>query len=581
MFKTPLIKLASLGLLMVGAHADCVVPNGEAPNTGVNMTPILTVGFLNNIRTQIDCTGLNCEIIAEATASPGEPDILVGRTVIGTKTQTTVAIWGDDSSTLEKDGAGPDEVINLHVVDDSGVLWDLNVNGVNGDSLSYQINAAWPLVFSDITRCTDTTADIQGCTEADACNFNADATEDDGTCAYAVENYDCDGACLNDEDNDQVCDELEVPGCTDASACNFNADADATDDDGSCTYADTVYDCDGNCLADADEDGVCDENETGGCTNKRADNYNSAATQDDGSCTMPGGTAAEQKRKRGKNFAKSQLSKVNDMLGESADSIMDDLDNLAASEEAKPNFGNIMKKLNRRGVEDADLTDDDKKARASLLRAGMAETKGAGKDAMIVPVVNDKLLPKRFKAKLEAANIANLELKYGKQRSIDDVQAIEISTSGTEICGDADIRLDALTQAVEVILETKDSVSLKCSDADTPVSILQLVDDPDATDDLLNYKYKCWEGSAWGDEQSVAQYGEFTCNGIETFVLSDTGTPPEEGYNCDSKEQEWLEQGCACGGDSNVPADNAGSTAWCGNLKTEWQTNCEAAQCSA
>jgi len=38
-------------------------------------------------------------------------------------------------------------------------------------------------------------------------------------------------------------------GCTDATACNF--DADATDDDGSCTYADAGYDCDGNCLADA------------------------------------------------------------------------------------------------------------------------------------------------------------------------------------------------------------------------------------------------------------------------------------------------------------------------------------------
>ena len=42
---------------------------------------------------------------------------------------------------------------------------------------------------------------------------------------------DCDG-CLNDSDDDGVCDELEIAGCTDASSCNY--DPAATDDDGSC-----------------------------------------------------------------------------------------------------------------------------------------------------------------------------------------------------------------------------------------------------------------------------------------------------------------------------------------------------------
>ena len=56
--------------------------------------------------------------------------------------------------------------------------------------------------------------------------------------------------CLNDTDGDGVCDELEINGCTDSTACNY--DASATDDDGSCTYADEFYDCDGNCLNDTD-----------------------------------------------------------------------------------------------------------------------------------------------------------------------------------------------------------------------------------------------------------------------------------------------------------------------------------------
>ena len=47
--------------------------------------------------------------------------------------------------------------------------------------------------------------------------------------------YDCDGNCLVDTDSDGVCDELEVEGCTDAAACNYAAEA--TEDDGTCEYA--------------------------------------------------------------------------------------------------------------------------------------------------------------------------------------------------------------------------------------------------------------------------------------------------------------------------------------------------------
>ena len=52
---------------------------------------------------------------------------------------------------------------------------------------------------------------------------------------YAADGYDCDGNCLADADGDGVCDPFEVAGCQDDMACNYNADA--TDDDGSCEYA--------------------------------------------------------------------------------------------------------------------------------------------------------------------------------------------------------------------------------------------------------------------------------------------------------------------------------------------------------
>lgn len=59
-------------------------------------------------------------------------------------------------------------------------------------------------------------------------------------------------------------------GCTDAFACNFNPEA--TEEDGSCIYAWDGFDCDGNAVAVA------------GCTNPDAVNYNSNADTDDGSC---------------------------------------------------------------------------------------------------------------------------------------------------------------------------------------------------------------------------------------------------------------------------------------------------------
>tara|TARA_B110001469_G_C9612045_1_gene304490 strand:+ start:59 stop:1525 length:1467 start_codon:yes stop_codon:yes gene_type:complete len=48
-----------------------------------------------------------------------------------------------------------------------------------------------------------------------------------------------------------------LAGCIDTSACNYNISA--FEDDGSCEYPLYPYDCDNNCLNDADENGICDE----------------------------------------------------------------------------------------------------------------------------------------------------------------------------------------------------------------------------------------------------------------------------------------------------------------------------------
>ena len=92
----------------------------------------------------------------------------------------------------------------------------------------------------------------------------------------------CGGTCDQDDNEDGICDFLQVEGCTNPEACNFMPEAYI--DDNTCFYTNLGYDCDGQCLQDADGDGVCDPFEIPGCSELGNPNYNPFATDDDGSC---------------------------------------------------------------------------------------------------------------------------------------------------------------------------------------------------------------------------------------------------------------------------------------------------------
>ncbi|MEC8361299.1 MAG: hypothetical protein VX002_03275, partial [Bacteroidota bacterium] len=128
-----------------------------------------------------------------------------------------------------------------------------------------------------------------GCTDSEACNYDENATFEDGSCTYPAFPYDCNEACVNDNDGDGVCDEFEVFGCTDASACNYIGGA--TDDDGSCAY--DCLGCTNPAACNFDEDALLDDGSCEftscivvGCTDPMACNYDDNAQYDDGTCTF-------------------------------------------------------------------------------------------------------------------------------------------------------------------------------------------------------------------------------------------------------------------------------------------------------
>lgn len=227
----------------------------------------------------------------------GAPNAAAGEAAVAT-VQSTTNPW---ATNFDLGGGIPGG--NITIDDAIGGAWyalNGDANGVAGDDLKVlvgQFTTTGDLsgqLYCQIFVNGDGSTEYRetffiggsaGCTDEAACNFDPEATVDDDSCTFPDTGLDCDGNCLNDADSDGICDENEIPGCTDELACNY--DFTATDDNGSCEFAAPGLDCDGNCLNDSDSDGICDEDEIEGCTEVDACNFDATATDDDGSCTFP------------------------------------------------------------------------------------------------------------------------------------------------------------------------------------------------------------------------------------------------------------------------------------------------------
>ena len=146
---------------------ECEIPDPYTGNTGSNMTVMLTSTLISSL----NITDRGAYLLAL------DPDgLVVGSEPVGFVSQTAIAVWGDDNSTPEKDGAVSNASISFQLVDGTN-LYDVQMPipvSFVGNNMVPQPSAA-VVTFN----CTPP---VLGCTDDDALNYNENATVDDNSC---------------------------------------------------------------------------------------------------------------------------------------------------------------------------------------------------------------------------------------------------------------------------------------------------------------------------------------------------------------------------------------------------------------
>jgi len=203
-----------------------------------------------------------------------DEEICIGWRYADSNGATTVPLMGKEGA--EGDNtftyANPGESAYLKIYDSSnGSILNLSSSA---ELPGWELNAIFTIAGTSAANNTF------GCTDQDACNYDAGATGDDGSCL----SDDCAGDCGGS---------AEVDDCGVCNGGNANMDC-AGECDGDAT-TDCCNGCQSPdaCLQD-DECGECggDDSSCTGCTNSDADNYDNGNSIDDGSCeyTVPGAT---------------------------------------------------------------------------------------------------------------------------------------------------------------------------------------------------------------------------------------------------------------------------------------------------
>ena len=167
-FLVILSLLPSLNLF-----AQCELPAQYTGNTGSNMTVFFTPDAID----ALPISSASPYLVAISQQS-GQ---VVGSISIASDSQAQMAVWGDDTSTPEVDGALIGEELYLQLVDGNS-LWDLSL--ILSLPNSYSTNAIQIVIDASATlNCSqEVVDDIYGCTDPTAYNFEPWATVDNGSC---------------------------------------------------------------------------------------------------------------------------------------------------------------------------------------------------------------------------------------------------------------------------------------------------------------------------------------------------------------------------------------------------------------
>ena len=223
---------------------------------------------------------------------------------------------GDCAADADSDGICDDVDDCVGQLDDCGIcngpgaIYDCGCSGIPAGDCDCDGNQLDALGNCGGDCATDIDEDgicdsdeIPGCTNNEACNYNENATDDDGSCETEDALNICGGDCSADIDGDGICDDQDDcvgdydacgicngPGAIYSCGC-YNQPVNDCDCDGN--QLDALGICGGSCEFDVDNDGVCDSDEVFGCTDDTAANFDESATEEDGSCSFEGCTDSE------------------------------------------------------------------------------------------------------------------------------------------------------------------------------------------------------------------------------------------------------------------------------------------------
>ena len=164
--------------------------------------------------------------------------------------QLQITAFGDDATTDDIDGllvGAPLLLIaqsgdNVYIVTASYLAPNMSTYVTNGISF-----------ITDLDFELACTVEYLGCTDPSACNYDPTANTNDNSCFYPGDIYNCEGGCVNDSDDDLVCDEFEVVGCQDPTASNYDSNA---TDLGTCISWQDAYEA---CVESSGDNGIGQE----------------------------------------------------------------------------------------------------------------------------------------------------------------------------------------------------------------------------------------------------------------------------------------------------------------------------------